>query len=169
MTNSKTKTNAPSVLPRSILGANETEAVAAALQASLTDLIDLALLLKQAHWNLVGPAFRSIHLQLDEIVADVRTGSDEVAERMSQIGVAPDGRSSTVASDSRLARYPEGFVSDGTTVTQAADAMATAIEGLRAARAAVADPDPVTEDLLISILGPLEKHLWMMQSMEAKA
>ena len=43
------------------------ETVAKALQATLVELIDLALVGKQAHWSVVGPQFRSIHLELDEI------------------------------------------------------------------------------------------------------
>ena len=35
------------------------EQTAAELQAMLVDLIDLALIGKQAHWNVVGPHFRA--------------------------------------------------------------------------------------------------------------
>jgi len=49
------------------------------LQATLAELIDLTLIGKQAHWNVVGPNFRSIHLQLDEIVDAARLSSDRVA------------------------------------------------------------------------------------------
>jgi starvation-inducible DNA-binding protein len=42
------------------------------LQSVLVDLIALHLQGKQAHWNIVGPNFRDLHLQLDEIVGDVR-------------------------------------------------------------------------------------------------
>ena len=44
------------------------ETVTKALQATLVEFIDLALVGKQAHWSVVGPQFRSIHLELDEIV-----------------------------------------------------------------------------------------------------
>ncbi len=47
----------------------------------LVDLVDLALVAKQIHWNVVGPRFRSVHLQLDELVGTARTHSDTVAER----------------------------------------------------------------------------------------
>ena len=82
---------------RDILQDETTAEVTALLQDNLTNLIDLALLMKQAHWNVVGPNFRSIHLQLDEIIDSVRAGSDEVAERIVTLGIPADGRVSTIA------------------------------------------------------------------------
>ena len=52
------------------------------LQAVLTDLIELHLQGKQAHWNIVGTNFRDLHLQLDEIVDAARQFADDTAERM---------------------------------------------------------------------------------------
>jgi hypothetical protein len=45
------------------------------LHDTLVDLVDLALVGKQAHWNVTGPRFRSIHLHLDEVVAAAREQS----------------------------------------------------------------------------------------------
>ena len=56
--------------------------VAAALQQALVDLTDLSLQGKQAHWNIEGPGFRSLHLHLDEIIDEVRLAADDVAERI---------------------------------------------------------------------------------------
>ena len=44
----------------------EVRVTAESLQATLVELIDLSLQAKQAHWNVVGPAFRGVHLFLDE-------------------------------------------------------------------------------------------------------
>ncbi|WP_276206892.1 Dps family protein, partial [Streptomyces niveiscabiei] len=60
--------------------------VGSALQGALVDLIDLSLVAKQVHWNVVGPRFRSVHLQLDEVVDVARLHSDTVAERASALG-----------------------------------------------------------------------------------
>ena len=87
----------------STLGQAERDTTAAALQASLVDLVDLSLVAKQAHWNLVGRQFHDVHLHLDELVATARDYSDKVAERMSAIGVPPDGRARTVT---RARSYP---------------------------------------------------------------
>lgn len=151
---------------RELLADRNTENITALLQANLTNLIDLALLMKQAHWCVVGPHFRSIHLQLDEIVQTARAASDEVAERISTLGIAPDGRSSVVASESGLADYPDGFVQVGATIRHVADAVKTTIDELRNAIEKLAELDPVSQDLCIQIAGPLEKHLWMLQVQE---
>ncbi len=81
-------------------------ATADALQGTLVDLLDLSLLAKQAHWNLYGPQFRSLHLQFDEVVTIVRAQADEVAERASTIGASPDGQAATIASSSSLPPSP---------------------------------------------------------------
>lgn len=47
---------------RNILQDDQQERTAEALQLCLFDLVDLALLGKQAHWNVVGAHFRSVHL-----------------------------------------------------------------------------------------------------------
>ena len=50
------------------LGTHVREEVGNTLQAALVELIDLSLIGKQLHWNIVGPRFRSLHLELDELV-----------------------------------------------------------------------------------------------------
>jgi len=152
---------------RSILSTADSNQVAEHLQKRLVDLIDLALILKQAHWQVVGTNFRAVHMQLDEIIADVRAGSDEVAERMSTLGVAPDGRASVVSETSTLTSFDYGFAKTPETVTAVADILLETITGLRESIGLLADIDPISEDLLISIAAPLEQHLWMIQSQEA--
>lgn len=136
------------------------------LQQCLTTLIDLALQLKQAHWNLRGDRFLSFHVQLDTIIDAVRSGSDEVAERIAALAVPADGRAQTVSSDSRLDDFPEGFQSVEDAVTMVADRLATTSECLRESIEKVGEVDPISEDLLIGICGGIEKHLWMVQSQE---
>ena len=73
------------------------------LQATLLDLVDLALTGKQLHWSVVGPNFRPLHLQLDELVDSWHELADAVAERAVAIGTFPDGQAGAVAARS-LAR-----------------------------------------------------------------
>ncbi|WP_030421141.1 DNA starvation/stationary phase protection protein [Streptomyces sp. SCSIO 75703] len=132
-----------------------------ALQSTLVDLLGLSLIGKQAHWNIVGPRFRSIHLQLDEVVAAARSFADTVAERASALGVPPDGRPETVASAYSLGGPKDGWVRDDDVVAAMVDALDTAIARLRERIAATDEPDPVTQDLLITITAELEKQRWM--------
>ena len=86
------------------LGAHQREDVGNHLQAMLVELIDLALVGKQLHWNVTGPLFRPLHEQLDELVDSWRELSDVVAERAVALGYAPDGQSDAVAASDRVRR-----------------------------------------------------------------
>ena len=47
---------------------HEREGIGQELQATVHNLIELSLTGKQLHWAVVGPLFRPLHLQLDELV-----------------------------------------------------------------------------------------------------
>ncbi|MEV6550538.1 DNA starvation/stationary phase protection protein [Streptomyces sp. NPDC051597] len=141
--------------------------VGEALQGALVDLVDLSLAAKQVHWNVVGPRFRSVHLQLDDVVTTARTHSDIVAERASALGIAPDGRAATVAETSAIGTVPEGWIKDNEAVQVLVVALGKVVERMRERIAATEKPDPVTQDLLISLTGELEKHAWMFQAENA--
>jgi starvation-inducible DNA-binding protein len=132
-----------------------------ALQSTLVDLLGLSLIGKQAHWNVVGPRFRSVHLQLDEVVAAARKYADTVAERSAALGVPPDGRPETIASAFTLPGPKDGWVRDVDAVQVIVEALEDAVMRLRERIAATAQPDPVTQDLLITITAELEKQRWM--------
>ncbi|MDJ0386064.1 DNA starvation/stationary phase protection protein [Streptomyces sp. G-G2] len=152
---------------KSALPEADLKIVGEALQGALVDLIDLALVAKQVHWNVVGPRFRSVHLQLDDVVASARTHSDVVAERASALGVPPDGRASSVASSSGISEVQAGWVKDVDAVRVLVDALGAVITRMRDRIRATGDADPVTEDILIGLTGDLEKHHWMFQAESA--
>ncbi len=135
-----------------------------ALQTTLVDLVGLSLIAKQAHWNIVGPRFRSIHLQLDEVVSLTRGYADDVAERAAALGLPPDGRPETVAAAYTLPGPKEGWLRDTEVVQLIQDSLESAIGRLRERVAATAEPDPVTQDLLIGITRDLEKQRWMFDA-----
>jgi starvation-inducible DNA-binding protein len=149
---------------KSTLNDNDLKTVGEALQGALVDLIDLSLVAKQIHWNVIGPRFRSIHLQLDEVVATARSYTDTVAERASALGVPPDGRSSTVTAASGIDRVPGGWLQDTQAVRTMVEALETVVARTRERMRAVSDPDPVTEDVFITMTADLEKHHWMFQA-----
>ncbi|MFJ9770309.1 Dps family protein [Kitasatospora sp. NPDC101157] len=143
---------------------NDRKTTGEALQGALVDLLDLSLVAKQAHWNLYGPRFRSVHLQLDEVVTTARNFADDVAERAAAIGVSPDGRAATVASSSGLPEFPEGWTADTAVIDHLVKAFGAVIERMRTRIDETESADPVTQDLLIGLTAALEKHSWMFQA-----
>lgn len=135
-----------------------------ALQESLIDLVDLHLLAKQAHWNLTGRNFRSVHLQLDEVVDLAREHADTVAERAVAIGYNPDGRSRTVAEATKVEPLDPGYLQDDKVIAVITDILADMIQRFRARIEATEEPDPVTQDLLIEVAQDLEKQHWMFEA-----
>ncbi|WP_328536329.1 Dps family protein [Streptomyces sp. NBC_00344] len=152
---------------KSSLSDADLKVVGDALQGALADLVDLSLVAKQVHWNVVGPRFRSVHLQLDEVVDTARQYTDTVAERASAIGVTPDGRAATVSRTSAISEAPEGWIKDGDAVRILVTALGAVIERMRERIKTTDEPDPVTQDLLIGVAADLEKHAWMFQAESA--
>lgn len=138
-----------------------------ALQDTLVDLIDLSLIAKQAHWNVVGRQFRSVHLELDELVAVSREFTDAAAERATAIGVSPDGRAETVAKTAHTRGFGEGWTDDTDVVTSIVENLKAVISGLRERIDTTEKADPVTQDLLIGFASKLEQLHWMWQAQVA--
>ncbi|MCD0445952.1 DNA starvation/stationary phase protection protein [Glycomyces sp. A-F 0318] len=149
---------------RSSLTDENRDTTAKALQGALVDLIDLSLVGKQAHWNVYGKNFRSLHLQLDEIVLSARNATDLVAERAIAIGVSADGRAATVAEHSSVPKIHDGTISDTEVVSLMIDAYTAVIANMRERISATESADPVTQDLLIGVTAELEKQSWMFQA-----
>jgi starvation-inducible DNA-binding protein len=149
------------------LNESDRKTTGAILQTTLTDLIDLSLIAKQAHWNVVGPHFRSVHLQLDELVGIARQYVDDVAERAAAIGVSPNGKAHTVAETSGLPGYPDGWTSDVDTIAAIVATLDTLVQRVRTRVDETDKSDLVTQDLLIEIARELEKQHWMWQAQQA--
>ncbi|WP_340557697.1 Dps family protein [Streptomyces sp. GSL17-111] len=149
---------------KSTLPDQELKVVGDALQGALVDLVDLSLVAKQIHWTVVGPRFRTIHLQLDDVVDTARQYSDTVAERASALGVPPDGRVGTVSSHSGIGHVVDGWQQDIDAVATMTAALGKVVERMRERMSAAGKVDPVTEDIFISVTGELEKHHWMFQA-----
>ncbi|MGA7689209.1 MAG: DNA starvation/stationary phase protection protein [Jiangellales bacterium] len=143
------------------LSADATKVAGEALQATLVDLIDLSLLGKQAHWNVVGPLFKTVHEHLDEVVDTARQYSDEVAERAVALGVNPDGTAGTVANESPLSPLGATWVPTGDAVAAMVAALDTITSRLRERIAVLDEVDLVSQDLIIEVTDAIEAHRWM--------
>ena len=138
-------------------------AVADALQMRVHALNDLQLTLKHAHWNVVGPHFIGVHEMLDPQIDGVRAMVDALAERMSTLGVPPNGLPGALVAARTWDDY-DLHRADTTAHLAALDLVyAGVIEDHRAAIEAVGD-DPVTEDMLTGQTGELEQYQWFVRA-----
>jgi len=138
------------------------------MQRVHVDLIELHLQGKQAHWNVVGKNFRDLHLQLDEIVEEVREFSDTVAERLRALHAVPDGRSDTVAAGTSLPEYPNGEIDTATTVDLITQRLEATVGTMREVHDDVDDEDPTSADILHGIIERLEQFAWMVSAENRK-
>lgn len=136
---------------------------ATALDRALTDLITLGMLAKHAHWNVTGPSFRLVHATLADLAHLVEDAADTVAERAITLGHYPDGRPETVAAANSLPTLAPGALRDHDALSAFVTLLECVISGLHATLDCFAE-DPVTEDLFIRIVGPLEIHAWMIRA-----
>lgn len=139
------------------------EEVGRQLQGQLVELLDLAALGKHLHWNVAGPHFRSLHLQLDELVDSWRALADTIAECSVMLGVAPDGQSATVAADSPLHGVEAGTLEDHVVVRELTARLAEAAERARQRMDALGELDAASQDAVIEVFRALEEQLWMLR------
>ncbi len=143
----------------------EAEKVGAILQERLASLIDLSLILKHVHWNVVGSGFLAIHELMDTQSDQTRQMIDEVAERITTLGGVAGGLAGQVvemrsaADEYALGRAP---------VMAHLGALDKVYErvgsGHREAIDQVANIDPITEDQLISQAAQLEMNHWFIRA-----
>lgn len=134
------------------------------LQGLLVELVDLGLLGKQLHWNVVGPLFRSLHLQLDELIDSWRELADAVAERAVAIGIAPDGQSATVAADSPLRGVERGELEDRVVILELTGRLAEVAERARERMDRLGELDAASQDVVTEVVRALEQQLWMIRA-----
>ena len=135
------------------------------LNARLADCKDLQTQVKQAHWNVKGPNFISLHLLFDKINDDVENYVDEIAERAVQLGGVAEGTARMVARRSSLAEYPASAV-DGRSHVEALSS-ALAVFGA-AARKAIDQANDLgdldTADLFTEVSRGIDKWLWFVEA-----
>jgi starvation-inducible DNA-binding protein len=147
------------------LKANAKSAIIEVLNARLADAIDLALITKQAHWNLKGPNFIAVHEMLDPMRASLDEHVDVIAERIAQLDGIALGISQIVAKATSLDAYP-------TDIRKVADHLAALADRYaRLANQVRKDIDNTDEagdadsaDILTAFSRDLDKNLWFIKS-----
>ena len=135
------------------------------LQARLVDGIDLALVIKQAHWNLKGPEFIGLHLMLDGFRETVDDYNDKIAERITQLGGTARGTVQAVAAESKLAAYPVDIYAIGDHLAALIDRYAVYANAVRENIDETDEAgDPDTADVFTEVSRGVDKHLWFLEA-----
>lgn len=140
-------------------------AVGELLNLALADLTDLYSQSKQAHWNVRGPRFYSLHKLFDEVAGLVEGHLDDVAERAVQLGTPARGTIRMAAAASRLPEWPGSLPTEDAILEALTARFATVANSIREAIDKAADlGDADTADLLTGISRDLDKSLWFLEA-----
>jgi starvation-inducible DNA-binding protein len=147
------------------LNSNTKTVAIALLNARLADAIDLALLTKQAHWNIKGPQFIALHEMIDGFRTEIDTHVDTMAERAVQLGGTALGTSQVVATSTALAPYPTDIYKSDDHLHALVERYASAANSVRAAIDEASDAgDADTADIFTAYSRALDKSLWFLEA-----
>jgi starvation-inducible DNA-binding protein len=135
------------------------------LNARLADGIDLALLTKQAHWNLKGPQFIAVHEMIDGFRTEIDGHVDTMAERVVQLGGTALGTTQNVANASTLPAYPTDIYKIEDHLQALTERYAKAANLVRAAIDESDEAgDADTADIFTGYSRALDKALWFLEA-----
>lgn len=135
------------------------------LNQSLATSLDLKTQIKQAHWNVKGSDFYSLHLLFDEIATEVEAFIDLIAERITTLGGYAMGTARIAAQKSELPEYSFEAVNGMEHIAALADRLAIYAKSLRQnidETDSLGDMD--TNDLYVEISREIDKRLWFLEA-----
>ena len=136
------------------------------LNARLADGIDLALLTKQAHWNIKGPQFIALHEMIDTFRTEIDVHVDTMAERAVQLGGTALGTTQAVAKATTLAAYPTDIHKSKDHLEALIERYAKAADSVREAIDQTDDAgDKDTADIFTAFSRALDKALWFLEAL----
>lgn len=135
------------------------------LQQSLAEALDLYSHAKQAHWNVKGPNFISLHKLFDDIGGVMIEYIDEIAERLVELGGLAQGTVKEAAKVSKLPEYPPGITQEGDHVKGLLASLSVFAKSTRAGiDAAALAGDADTADLFTEISRGIDKYVWFVEA-----
>ena len=140
------------------------EKVGNVLQSQLIELQNLALQAKQAHWNVSGTLFYSLHELLQEHYEGYSKYADTVAERMLSIGVSSDGRAETIVQTANMPVIPAGFIDDAEVIRFFIDDLKLTGDRTRARIKEIEDIDPTSANVLQEVEYILGQYQWQFRA-----
>ena len=133
------------------------------LNARLSDVISLAMAVKQAHWNLKGRGFIGVHELLDEVADRLRDSSDMIAERAVILGGIARGTTEVVAEDTTMAAYPIEETDLQAHIAALKERFLDIGKKIRAAAEEAEEiGDSDVEDLFVEVSRQIDKDAWFI-------
>ncbi|MBK1660684.1 DNA starvation/stationary phase protection protein Dps [Paracraurococcus ruber] len=161
MAESKSKPTHPT---RNDVPTNAKQVSIETLQACLVDAVDLYNATRQAHWNVKGRDFGSLHRLFEEFYTALATSTDDLAERIVQLGGTANGTTQTLQA-TRLKPYPTDLYAGLDHVKALADRYAQVAKTLREGIDETDEAgDADTADLLTEQSRAIDKMLWMLEA-----
>ncbi|MCO6416754.1 DNA starvation/stationary phase protection protein Dps [Siccirubricoccus sp. KC 17139] len=135
------------------------------LQGCLSDSVDLYNATRQAHWNVKGQHFGQLHKLFEEFYTALAAATDDLAERIVQLGGTANGTTQTIAGGTRLPPYPTDMHAGMDHVRALSDRYAQVAKTLREGIDATDEAgDADTADLLTEQSRATDKMLWMLEA-----
>ncbi len=149
-------------VPESSVDPDVTSGVAQFLGPVVVDLTALGVDGKQAHWHVRGSNFQAIHELLDVIVDHAHEYADTAAERVVALGLPLDARVQTVGSKATTPKLSAGFQQSDKVIAEVIAQIDATLVTVRTAVEALAELDPVSQDVAIEIARGLDKDRWFL-------
>jgi starvation-inducible DNA-binding protein len=135
------------------------------LNRRLADCIDLQSMSKQAHWNVKGPQFISLHKLFDDVAGDVDCYADLIAERVVQLGGIAEGTVRVAAQRTTLLDYPSTIALGREHVAALSDVLAQFGRTVRIGIEEMNElEDADSADILTEISRGIDKWLWFVEA-----
>lgn len=144
---------------------NETrQRMTALLNQHVTDLTDLFIQTKLAHWNVRGPHFIAYHKLFDALASNLTELIDTVAERATALGAIAGVPVQAMADETSLPVWRTETTEGLAVIKQLADSWAVVANSARKAIETSADADPDTSDLFTEVSRQMDKDLWFLEA-----
>ena len=134
------------------------------LQQLTVDLLALHNMYKEAHWDLNGPLFLQLHEYYQRQSDFYLQQADLFAERVLQLGSSVDGRFSTIASTTKLAEMPDGYLTDDHSLKLLLDRVTVLQKEIYELIGETGSSDPPTSNKLQDLAHLVDKDLWQLRA-----
>ncbi|MFB5189768.1 DNA starvation/stationary phase protection protein Dps [Alicyclobacillus fastidiosus] len=134
------------------------------LNRHVTDLTDLFIQTKLAHWNVRGSHFIAYHELFDELAGHLNELTDTVAERVTALGGTAGLPVQGIASQTSVPAWSLETTKDLSVLEALAERWAVVANSAREAIYKSAEDDPDTSDLFTEVSRQLDKDLWFLEA-----